>query len=335
MKKNHRITEVFFLTVIFCFYGSCATAVRFRVTHPPLVDLRGVSTITVIPLEWQNKRYYSLAPDVTQALTSGVMKAKMYNFVNPSKLINVDKSDFHKYVDAYITGEINKVTVSTSREVKQETVKEKDQVKTIDKVYTTIVVSVNIEYKYIRSENHAVLGSFNKTEETSAVVDSTNRRRPETGISSHSEIITDFDDLIRKRNSHFNTARAAIGRFSNSMNRELVPWTSQERRRIFTENTNLKMAEAQKYVKKKKYFDALVIYNNLYMETGDIYAGFNTALLLQANGQFDDALLLLEKLEDKIILESGLHSPSFLKNEINSVRKIINDQILLKGYKLQ
>ncbi|GHV90704.1 hypothetical protein AGMMS50268_12070 [Spirochaetia bacterium] len=90
--------------------------------------------------------------------------------------------------------------------------------------------------------------------------------------------------------------------------------------------------EAKKMVKREKYFEALVLYKNIYEETGSVVAGYNTALLLEANDQFNDALALLEELDEKIV-KTGLNSPPFIKNEIKVLKALIGDLEIVDEYK--
>jgi hypothetical protein len=43
----------FILTIFVLIFVSCVTTIEFGVEHPPLVDMRNMETITVIPLEWK------------------------------------------------------------------------------------------------------------------------------------------------------------------------------------------------------------------------------------------------------------------------------------------
>jgi len=58
-----------FIEIISVIFISCATMVKFEIEHPPLVDMRGKKTITVIPLEWKdNGAYNFLSAEITKKL---------------------------------------------------------------------------------------------------------------------------------------------------------------------------------------------------------------------------------------------------------------------------
>jgi hypothetical protein len=303
---------------------SCATTVKFQVEHPPLVDLRNINTITVIPLEWgDNGKYNYLAARVTQSLTDGVKKQQKYSFINPDTLKNIDRANYLEYVDVFIVGRITNVESGSRRSTKEE--KDGDKVKT--KIYVTRTVSVSIEYKYIRAMNNEVLGEFKKTESASETVEDS---KESSDDSSEWWVKLLLGIFFPKRTTRDKIEEAAVVKFAYDMNREIFPWTTLEKKKI-QESAVKKdemMNKAKKMVKRKKYFDALMLYKKIYEETGGIAAAYNTAILLEANGQFTDALVLLEDMDSKL-LETGLNSPPFMEKEIAALKKLITDLEIL------
>jgi len=307
-----------FYTAMSCI--TCATAVRFEVKNPPLVDLRGVRTITVIPLEWQNIRYLDYGSDVTQALLAGLKRAKRYTVVDPYKLGRIDRSQYRNYVDVFLIGTITNVATESSTE----TVKEKDGDKTVEKRITTVKATVSIQYSYFNAANETILGTFTKTEVNSIVSDRTGRRtREQPRIAG----------TIRTGRRYNRVVRSAIEKFSYTMNNELVPWTNFEKRKLIMEKKNgdQYMIEAQKLVKKGNRPDALIIYRRTYAQTDNINAGYNAALLLEAGGHFVEALAILKELEGKANT-SNFKSPLLIKTEIVRVWNLIEKEMILEGY---
>jgi hypothetical protein len=302
---------------------SCATTVEFQIEHPPLVDLRTVSTITVIPLEWnETGRYRHLENAVTRALTNGIKRAGIFTFVDPAILRGVDIADYWDYVDVYITGQITNVTSDDKRETKEEN----NGDKTETKIYITRTATVDIEYKYIRAINNEILRVLKKTEKHSVTFDDYRRAK-----KWWANLLLDI--LVPKGPSSERVAEDAIAKFSRDMIREIAPWTGTEEKRIEkSTNKDKRFKEAQKLVRQKRYFFALVLYKSIYEETGSVVAGYNMALLLQANGQFKDALELLENLDEKI-LKTGINTPPFIKNEIENIKKLLDEFEVLEDYK--
>jgi hypothetical protein len=297
--------------------------VKFQVNHPPLVDMRDINNITIIPPEWQESGEYNyLASNLTQALSAGIKKAKIYNFVDSSVLKNIDTSDYREPVDAYITCEIINVASKDEQEIKEE----KDGDETKKKKYVTRTVTVDIAYKYIRTVDNKILGVFNKTAKESVTFDDSDRSSKWWG-----ELLLDI--FLPKGTPSKKIAALAVKKFSDTMSRELVPWTTTEKRKI--EKSTKKdplLKEAQKLVKRKKYFEALILYKKIYEETGSVIAGYNTALLLEANEQFVDALTVLENLEERIS-KMGIDSPPFIRIEAEKVKISIDELRELEYYK--
>ncbi|MCL2293805.1 MAG: hypothetical protein FWC36_02915 [Spirochaetes bacterium] len=321
MKKT---LKTLFILIILMIQASCATnVVRFQVDRPPLVDLYGVNTITVIPLEWSNQgRFNHLANDVTRALTTGVKRARGLNFVNPSKLRGINESDYWEYVDVFIRGRILNVSSHDVSNVREETRNGR-----IERVtYTTRTVTVDIQYRYIRAINLEVLAVFNRTETISTTFD--NSRRAKRWWQNLL-----YDVFVPRGQPPDDLARAAISRFSAGIYRELVPWHSSERRRIKSSTKrDRRFNEAERLVRRNEYFLALIKYRNIFEETGSFVAGYNMALLLQANGQFAEALELLKKLDERLSA-SGINSPPFIRNEIENLNGIIEGFRVVEKYR--
>jgi hypothetical protein len=301
---------------------SCVTKIKLTIEHPPLVDLRNVNTITVIPSEWnERQKYSSLAGNLTRALTSGVKKTNAYRFVEPAVLKNKDKSEYGEYVDVYITGEITDVSSRDQSETKEE----KDGDKTKTKKYTTRTVIVAVRYRYIRAIDDALLGDFSRTESSSVTFDDSER-------SSEWWIELALNIFLPKGTPSEEIAKTAIRGFSAGMERELVPWTSTEERQL-EESTSKdpRFKEAEKLVNKKNYSQALTRYKNIYEETGSLIAGYNMVLLLEENKRFAEALAILEEIE-KNMSESG-GSPHFVKNEIRRLKEIVDGITIIMDYR--
>ena len=125
--------------------------------------------------------------------------------------------------------------------------------------------------------------------------------------------------------------QTVISRFSATMSQEIDPWTSRERRNIRRVAGNRQAAEAVQFVRQRNYTEALDIYKNIYQQDGGAFAGYNTAVLLQANDNFTDALNLLEDFTGEME-KSGKKNPPFIRREMNRIEGYINGFKILKGY---
>jgi len=322
-------------TIIPAVLVSCATTVRFDAVHTPIVDLRGVNTITVIPFERDSSGSLNrLSTHVTSALTTGIrnnIRTGNISFVEPQTLEEIPEWDLWQYVDVYVTGRItgvrpNIITQQTSRIIGGET------------VYTVIftyTVTVDIEYSYIRARNSTILSTIIKSE-TAAETDSIERRqqgsgnrdqqgnRSGRGGQRNNPANFDQEDPNQDRGRRGRPresweeriAISAINGFSLTMRREFAPWTTTEERNLKNRKRHGQVPnEAGKLVRAGKYDQALRIYQDIYRQNGNIYSGFNAAILLAAGKKFAEAHALLEDVQIKL-LTSGTKTPRFIGREI-------------------
>jgi len=317
---------LFFLTSVQVMLLSCAVAVSFNVEHPPLVDLRNVNSITVIPFEWnRNRGYPRLAANVTSALVNGIRKENL-NYVSPHVLEHLSVHDYRNHVDVYITGRIINVGVSDNVQTREEN----RYNETVTMTNTTRSVTVEIEYTYIRAVNQEILGYFRKSETRSASSGYTRHAYP----PQRPNRVTRGDRQEPRHDPWTNSiAASAIAQFSNTMSQELSPWTSTERRflRGRSAGGDSAMTEAKRMIRQTYYGRAFDMYTEIFERTGNFSAGFNLAVLLQLDEQFPAALALLEELR-KRSAASGRRTPGFIAREINRITEFINGFTILEGY---
>ena len=317
----------FFGWLLTLLYISCATSaiptIEINLERLPLVDLSNIDTITVIPFEWGGSEKYSyLTVHITQALVNGIKNTNFYNYVEPSLLLNVNKLNYWEHVDAYIMGKIKNIT---SVEVKEKN--EKNTTK-------TITVTVEIEYDYIHANSNEILGNFNK-QVSGSVTYVTNGKDDDSSFSwfvvkTIINGISNNDNISGNNSTEENIAISLAKHFSQI---ELIPWIRTEKRQVLRDKEkNKKIKEAEKLVNKKEYLEAIKIYKNIYENTGNFIAGYNTALLLEATGQFIDALILLKDIDNKII-QLGMNRPYYIGIEIMNLRKYLNLLKTLEVYK--
>ncbi|MCL2193538.1 MAG: tetratricopeptide repeat protein [Treponema sp.] len=170
----------FLLALILLALASCATSVRFEVEHPPIVDLRGVNSITVIPIERGSARALEyLSEHLTSALVAGIRDNALRGnliFVEPQALAHVSQHDLWRHVDVLVTGRIANIHSSDNVRESTRTIRGEDY--TV--IAVTLTVTVEIEYSYIRARDGRVLGTFRKTQRATDTAEHL-RRRPHSG----------------------------------------------------------------------------------------------------------------------------------------------------------
>jgi len=365
VKKSLRFFLFSLLPVVL---ASCATAasVRFDVEHPPLVDLRGLNRITIIPFERGLPREFEyLSAHVTSALTDGIRKNMLrgnLTLVEPQTLAHVPQHNFRQHVDVFISGRITDVRSNYTGKPNTRTIRGE----TVNVTTVTINVIVEIEYSYIRASDGAVLGTFRKREVFTEIADfqrrfpdSGGRNRPggwDHGTWHHPGWNRPgpwdrpgwFDperDRERRRRGHGTrnfprrnsweerVAAAAIGRFSHTMDRELAPWITTEERNLRRRPRDEPMLdEAIRLVRMGRHDLALDIYKEIYEQYGNVSAGFNAAILLAAAGELREALGLLENMQRRLIASSQ-STPRFIREEIQRMARFAQGLRILEEYR--
>jgi hypothetical protein len=331
----------FLLALIFVILASCATVVTFDVERPPLVDLRNVNSITVIPFEWNTiGAYANIAKHTTSAFLYGIRMGKI-SAVDPYDAEKMYGRNFWRYADVYITGSVTNVTPFRDSETK-EVINNKGE-----KIIVTVITStvyIDIEYAYVRSVNNEVLGRFTKTaknDETREIERDqdgrplqpfNNPRQRETRPGGTRSGETRSGGARREGGWSQSLAEGAALSFSHSLYQELGPWTAKEKRNLKRgTGNNSQVSEAANLIGQNNYAGALEIYNDIYERTGSVFFGYNTAVLLEANENFTEALSLLKALNKKIT-ESGKTTPSFIRNEIRKIEEYLYGFRILEDY---
>ncbi|MCL2176006.1 MAG: hypothetical protein FWB73_08185 [Treponema sp.] len=340
------VKKILFVLIPFVFI-SCAATLSFDVRHPPLVDLREIKTITIIPFEWSGSRIYNLEEKVTAVLRYDLINSVRNSgieYVDPSVLKNIRERDYRNYVDVYITGRIAGVYFydsNPSAEQRRRRYGERDGRRRNNDQYSRDpgrynndqylrdmrrdrtqqatntnyrTVIVEIEYSYIRASNNETLGQYKKTR------------------SHHFEQRNSWDTWRDNRIYMTDNAAAeeAASRFTINSH-ELAPWTSTEERKVKGKTGAPELNEALKMIRHTYYGRAMGIYTDLYENTGDKLAGYNLAILLQFDSKYTDALALLEEIREREI-RSGNRTPSYVIKEIETLKGFIKGFQILEGY---
>jgi hypothetical protein len=329
------LSKFFIPALVPVILASCATVVTFDIERPPLVDLRNVNSITVIPFEWNTIRTYAhVANRTTSAFYYGLRRGKI-SVVDPYEAEKTYGRNFWRYADVYITGRVNNVRSSSNSETRE--IIDRGETKIRTAVTTTI--SVDIEYAYVRSVNNEVLGRFTRTATSQGTheFDREPDRRPGQPPNNFRQGGTRSGETRtggprREGAWSLEVAEAVVLRFADIIQQEIGPWTATEKKSIKRgTGNNQQVTEAGKLIRQNNYAGALEIYNDIYEQTGSVFLGYNTAVLLEANENYTEALNLLKALNRRIT-DSGKTAPSFIKNEINKIEGYLYGFRILEDY---
>lgn len=340
---------------------SCATPVKFDVRHPPVVDLRGVSSLTVIPFEKGSSRQDAhLSARVTSALSNGIKNNSArgnISFIEPETLASIPEYNYWQYVDAFVTGRIMYITQNSSSKTDSRNTEDKNNAAEI----VTLTVTVDIEYSYVSAQSGKALGTLRKSASFSETsyersllrIDDWHdhgdaagpgRRRPPSG-SMHQYGSAGRQNYYGGRRGLVESfyprpgswgerlAGYAIDNFSQTMSRELSSWTTTEVRSLRKVPGNDPLLdEAARLIKMERYDQAFGIYQDMYRQNNNAVTGYNAAVLLAANNSFAEALSFLENMRSEL-LASGQKIPRYVEREIVKMAELVDGLKVLDEYR--
>jgi tetratricopeptide (TPR) repeat protein len=261
-----------------------------------------IETITVFPFEaGDGSLQKAVSDEIFRVLTENIKKSKNYVLIDSSFLTDVIG------VDAYIKGRI----IDIATEDDHETREIKSGEKTKLEITSRYTVKIIFEYSYIRTSDQKVLAAIRKTGE-----------KTETDTKTISGLLS-VVSIALSEPAAVKIAKGIVRSELHDMRREIEPWTSAEERYIEKSKNNYEEERiAKKYIKEKKYSEALNIYAELYKKTGSVTAAYNTAILLEAQGNYNEPLELLQTIK-KQLENRGMEIPYFVEREIEYLQKMI------------
>jgi hypothetical protein len=261
-----------------------------------------IDKITVFPFETDDDILRkSVSDEIFRVLTENIKNSKNYVLIDSNFLRDGTN------VDAYIKGRIIDIVTDDEHETREIRSDEKITVEIISR-YTVKIV---FEYSYVRTSDQKVLMTIRKTGESTETDTKTI-----SGLLSTVSIALSEPAIIK-------IARKIVRSELHDMMREIEPWTSTEVRYI--ENSTNKYKEeriAKKYIRGKKYSEASNIYAELYKKTGSVTAAYNTAILLEIQGNYNESLEVLQTIKEQLG-NRDMETPYFVEREIEYLQGII------------
>jgi len=272
--------------------ASCASAptIKTQVVHPPLADMSGIKTITVVPLELRyapdstgkklvNVLWSALGASYSQDkfTTAQFLTSEFVRYIQAANLYTVvpytDKllTSVPVQVDAFLTGEITDLTVSDD----SSWVKEKRNGIETKVTYYTRSVRLEVSYSIVRAKDNVIL--FQDKRYYTQKSDKTEYKLALPAVQTLSVV--------------------AATKIVATIGRVIAPWTSFETYEL--EKDKLKdprMETAQGFVENSMFDRALTTYADIYNTTGNPAAGYNAAILLDITGDTKQAIKVLEGL---------------------------------------
>ncbi|MDR3020621.1 MAG: hypothetical protein LBU66_06935 [Treponema sp.] len=267
-----RILKILVLVIVLT---SCASTIRIQVARIPTLDTSGIRRIAIIPFgDSGNEVFRETAQYASSVATNRIFSLNHFTIVDPSIIEHLKNhnENIEGHVDALFSGQITRVDIKDSTSQLQKKDKEGN-------TYTVTIynreVEIEFNYYFTRARDGSFIGPVFKKGSSTSSNENFNELRSVTEL-----VRTIVDDQLRY------------------LNRDMVPYTVIENRRLATEKSKDKelkalMKDAHTLVKEGNYRSAIDSYLGIYQAYKNIAAALNAGILYEAVGETQAAADLL------------------------------------------
>lgn len=294
MKKSKALFTAAFCSLLSAVILSCSTTVPVKVKRPAKLDMQGAQTLAVLPFQpryvdvtlsqsnvrslyssgYSNDKDYrdkeEICSNITYALESTLASTEYYELQNSARVKVALERGTEIPADAYIYGYISDYTCS-------DVLKNKKEVETegAEPLYYRYV-KARITYQIIKASTNRVIASDYYTLEGDGSIVDKNRNRLET---PYQILKSDINSMV-----------ITIGK-------QIQPYYETIHLSLLSDKTkNPEMKVADTLAEKGYIEQAQQKFEQIYREDGNFAAGYNSALLLEAMGELDEAKMQMEEL---------------------------------------
>ncbi|MFA6937987.1 MAG: hypothetical protein WCQ67_07130 [Treponema sp.] len=328
---------VVILSVLSLIFISCATTIPVTVTRPSKIDVGSAKTISVLPFNVSDDLPFWFAVltdnfDQGQVNTADYLTSGLNNKLASSKYFTLLDVPHEKYEsdstiksDIYITGKIisfysniehytEKIEETDKKENKKsddpEFLEEKPKKKVRFVEHYKRNVSASVEYKVVETKTKRILLS-NVKDFSSSSAD----YESSSSVPSSLSLIKSYLDNIQ-----------------NEILTNIQPYNVTLSLKLLDDKTkNADLADAKALAKNGNISQSKEKYYYVYESTGDFTAGYNAALLMEAQGDLENAKSLLEDLVIATSDDRAIKALNNVQYEINEKQKLQNQQNAKKG----
>lgn len=315
-----------FLILSLCaavFLTSCSTTIHAVIQRPAELDLNGAETISVLPFQINDKgnitqniavigdvitffntldNYsngsYDVADYLTRSLEQRISGSDYLSLVYSQAVKSAIDNGKRAPCDVYLTGVVSSYKneiVQTSRSVK-----ENGETKKVPYYYRE--VSFSLTYQIVDSATNRIIAS--RTEDILA-------------HSAEEELQEDLPDAMR-------TIKPKLDEAVQKIMKQIQPYSETKYIALLKDKTkDPDMKTADKYAKNGLLTSARDLYLRLYQTRGYFEAGYNAAIILEAQGNYREAY---EEMQDLVFKYNDRRAVSAL----NDIQYEIDSQDMLK-----
>lgn len=325
MKKNLSFLTVILVLVVLL--SSCATSIRATIERPAELDLNGADTMAVLPFQVEDNSMGGFqtvlvfgnvtnffnqlnnsqngstdaAYYLTRQLEQGIAGSKYVELVYSDAVKGALNAGKQAPCDVYMAGYISKYD-NEIKEIK----------------HTVKIDGQNVKVPYYHREVSFVL--------TYQIVDSETNRV----ISSKSgEVRANSDELENPEElpDPMRTLKPALDQAVSAIMKQIQPYTETKYISLLKDKTkDPDMKTADKYVKNGLFDAGRELYLNIYQTRGYFEAGYNAAIILEAQGKYQEAYDEMMELVRKFGDKRAISALNDIQYEIDS-RKTLQEQL--------
>ena len=286
---------------------SCATTVSSKVTRPAQLNMNGATTIAVLPFQRaaitndrqtspEYKERQAFADYLSDELELRLADIEYYTVESSTRVKLAIEKGRPSPAEVYITGYVDYYT--NEMNVTENKTKVDDE-EVIEKVYNRSV-KLELVYQIVDAKSNVV-------------------------IHKDTEVFSESDKEYNQRN--LKTAEQLINprldAFITKLLKKIQPYEETVSFTLLkdkSKNPDLKLAD--KLAKNGQIAAACDKFLEVYESTGDFVAGYNGALLLQAQGDLYGARDIMTELANSTADKRAVKALKNIQSEINSAQKL-------------
>jgi hypothetical protein len=310
MTQAKRFLALWSIAALAVVFAGCATTITFRVQRPPTLNTLGIQRLAVMPFTAANNSplYRQAAAWLTNESLTRIQGTNHFTLINASEIerARAVRGNIEDLADALFGGQVVSISVQDGSQQGSYKNKNGDTV-----YYITYTRDVKLSYNYnlTRTRDGSMIGPVNKTVSTS----SSSQDDPSALSSAESMI----QRIIQSN-------MAGLGR-------DVAPYMATESRSLMKETSKDKIIkqrakDADALVKAGSYKSAQNAFLGIYQDTGSFAAAYNTALLIEVQGDREGAAAFLQE------VYNVTGNPKAM-TEISRLQRAMADAGLLEAYR--
>jgi len=311
-KAKNTLTALWSITTLALFFAGCSTTINVQVQRPPTLNTLGIQRLAVMPFTTTDRSplQRQAAAWLTNESLTRIQGTNHFTLISASEIdhARANNGNVEALADALFSGQVISVTVQNSSQQGSYKDKEGNEI-----AYTTYTREVRLSYNYniTRTRDGTMVGPVNKSVSTSS-----SARDNQAALNSAETMV---QNLIKSNMS--------------GLARDIAPYTATEQRKIIKEFPipkdkvlKQRLKDADALVKAKNYRAAQYAFYAIYEDTGNFTAGYNAAILIEVQGDREQAAALLQRVYN----DTG--NPKAAA-EISRLYQAMADAGLLEAYK--